>query len=102
MGLFGIPVTITNKLADGLAILADMSNVAIARDVAPSVTLLTERYAAKRSSADTSALRALTEFTISLLNSSLTSAVIATGRHLPVHSDSLRSTGQPPGSAPPA
>jgi hypothetical protein len=49
MGLFGIPVTITNKLADGLAILADMSNVAIARDVAPSVTLLTERYAEGRS-----------------------------------------------------
>ena len=48
-GLFGIPVTITNKLADGLAILADMSNVAIARDVAPSVTLLTERYAEGRS-----------------------------------------------------
>jgi HK97 family phage major capsid protein len=43
--LFGIPVTVTNKLKVGKAILADMSQVAIARDLAPSVTILTERYA---------------------------------------------------------
>ncbi len=43
--LFGIPVTVTNKLAEGDAILADMSQVAIARDIAPSVKVLTERYA---------------------------------------------------------
>ncbi|ORV85339.1 phage major capsid protein [Mycolicibacterium iranicum] len=43
--LFGIPVTVTNKLAPGDAILADMSQVAIARDIAPSVKVLTERYA---------------------------------------------------------
>lgn len=43
--LLGIPVTPTAKLPQGTAILADMSNVAIARDVAPSVTVLTERYA---------------------------------------------------------
>lgn len=43
--LFGIPVTVTNKLASGTAVLADTSQIAIARDVAPSVTILTERYA---------------------------------------------------------
>lgn len=43
--LLGIPVTVTNKLAEGTAILADVSQVAIARDIAPSVKVLTERYA---------------------------------------------------------
>ena len=43
--LFGVPVTVTNKLPEGKAVLADMSQVAIARDLAPSVTILTERYA---------------------------------------------------------
>jgi hypothetical protein len=33
--LFGIPVTVTNKLAIGKAVLADMSQVAIVRDEAP-------------------------------------------------------------------
>ena len=33
--LFGIPVTVTNKLDPGTAILADMSNVAVARDISP-------------------------------------------------------------------
>ncbi|WNG95288.1 phage major capsid protein [Mycobacterium sp. ITM-2016-00318] len=43
--LFGIPVTPTNKIPEGTAILADFNQVAVARDVAPSVTVLTERYA---------------------------------------------------------
>ena len=43
--LFGLPVTVTNKLAAGVAVLADTSQIAVARDVAPSVTVLTERYA---------------------------------------------------------
>lgn len=43
--LLGVPVTITNELPEGTVILADMSNMAIARDVSPSVTVLTERYA---------------------------------------------------------
>ena len=33
--LFGIPVTITNKLPEGTAVLADFAQVAVARDVAP-------------------------------------------------------------------
>jgi HK97 family phage major capsid protein len=43
--LFGIEVTVTNKLKVGKAILADISQVAVARDEAPSVTILSERYA---------------------------------------------------------
>lgn len=43
--LFGIPVTVTNKIPSGTAVLADMSQVAVVRDVNPSVTVLSERYA---------------------------------------------------------
>ncbi len=42
--LFGIEVTVTNKLPEGKIVLADTSQIAIARDLAPSVTLLSERY----------------------------------------------------------
>lgn len=43
--LFGIPVTVTNKVPAGSAILADTSQIAVVRDVNPSITVLTERYA---------------------------------------------------------
>lgn len=43
--LFGVPVTVTNKLPRGKAILADMSTVAVVRDIDPQVTILSERYA---------------------------------------------------------
>jgi HK97 family phage major capsid protein len=43
--LFEIPVTITNKLAPGQGILANMADVAVVRDIDPQVTILTERYA---------------------------------------------------------
>ena len=43
--LFEIPVTITNKLAPGKGILANMNDVAVVRDIDPQVTILTERYA---------------------------------------------------------
>lgn len=62
--LFGIPVTVTNKLPTGTAILADMSNVAVARDVAPSVTVLTERYAEY----DEVGLRVVTRYDLGLLH----------------------------------
>ena len=45
LSLFGIPVTVTNKLPSGVTVLADTSQIAVARDLAPSVTVLTERYA---------------------------------------------------------
>ena len=62
--LFGIPVTVTNKLPVGRAILADMSNVAVARDVSPSVTVLTERYAEY----DQIGLRVVTRYDLGLLH----------------------------------
>lgn len=62
--LLGIPVTVTNKLEQGTAILADMSNVAIARDIAPSVTVLTERYAEY----DQVGLRVVTRYDVGLLH----------------------------------
>jgi len=43
--LHGIPVTVTNKLAAGTAILADMKEIAVVRDTDPTVTILNERYA---------------------------------------------------------
>ena len=43
--LFGIDVIVTNKLPQGTAVLADTQQIAVARDIAPSVTVLTERYA---------------------------------------------------------
>lgn len=48
--LLGSPVTVTNRLpiaADGTStiVLADFSKIAVARDMAPSVKILTERYA---------------------------------------------------------
>ncbi|VDR37060.1 Predicted phage phi-C31 gp36 major capsid-like protein [Tsukamurella paurometabola] len=43
--LFGVSVTPTNKLPVGKAVLADFSQVVVARDTSPTVTVLTERYA---------------------------------------------------------
>ena len=43
--IFGIPVTVSNKIPAGKAILADTSQIAVVRDVNPSITVLTERYA---------------------------------------------------------
>jgi len=62
--LLGIPVTVTNKLVQGQAVLADMSQVAIARDIAPSVTVLTERYAEY----DQVGLRVVTRYDLGLLH----------------------------------
>lgn len=62
--LFGIPVTVTNKLATGKAVLADMSQIAVVRDIAPSVTLLSERYAEY----DQQAIRVVTRYDLGLLH----------------------------------
>lgn len=43
--LFGVPVTVTNKLPQGTAVLANMAEVAVVRDIDPTVTILNERYA---------------------------------------------------------
>jgi HK97 family phage major capsid protein len=62
--LFGIEVTVTNKLAEGKTILADMSQVAVARDEAPSVTILSERYA----DYDQIGIRVVTRYDLGLLH----------------------------------
>ncbi len=62
--LFGVEVTVTNKLKQGKAILADMSQVAIARDEAPSVTILSERYA----DYDQIGIRVVTRYDLGLLH----------------------------------
>ena len=43
--LHGIPVSVSNKIPAGKAILADMTSVAVVRDIDPQITILTERYA---------------------------------------------------------
>jgi len=43
--LYGIPVVVSSRVPEGTGLLADMSMVAIGRDLAPSVRLLPERYA---------------------------------------------------------
>ena len=43
--LFGVPLTVTNKLGQFDVIVADTTNIAVARDVNPSITVLTERFA---------------------------------------------------------
>ncbi|NNH69172.1 phage major capsid protein [Nocardia uniformis] len=45
--LFGIPVVVTNKIAKGKVVLADMSQVAVVRDIAPEIQILTEAFATK-------------------------------------------------------
>jgi len=62
--LFGIPVTPTNKLPEGKAVLADTSQIAVARDLAPSVTILTERYA----EFDQIGIRVTTRYDLGLLH----------------------------------
>ena len=43
--LFNVPLVVTNKLGQFDVIVADTTNIAVARDVNPSITVLTERYA---------------------------------------------------------
>lgn len=62
--LFGIPVTVTNKLTAGTAVLADMSQVAVARDTNPTVKLLDQRYA----EFDEQAIRVTARFDLGLLH----------------------------------
>lgn len=61
--LFGVPVTVTNKLDAGTAVLAKMDEIAVARDTDPSVTLLAERYAEY----DEQAIRVTARYDLGLL-----------------------------------
>lgn len=67
--LLGYPVTITNRIAvdeteESSIVLADFGQVAVARDLAPSVTVLTERYA----DYDQQALRVVTRYDAAPMN----------------------------------
>jgi HK97 family phage major capsid protein len=60
--LFGIPVTVTNRLAVGKAIIADMRYVVVVRDTAPSVFISNERLADQ----DSIAIRVTTRFDLAV------------------------------------
>jgi HK97 family phage major capsid protein len=61
--LFGVPVTVTNKIPTGKAILANMGEVAVARDTNPTVKLLDQRYAEY----DEQAIRVTARYDLGLL-----------------------------------
>lgn len=69
--LFGSPVVVTGRIPDttggtptGRAALVDFSQIAVARDLAPSVTVLSERFA----DLDQQALRVVTRYDAAPLN----------------------------------
>lgn len=61
--LFGVPVVVTNKLPAGQAVLANTAEIAVVRDIAPSVTLLSERWA----EFDQQGIRVVTRYDLGLL-----------------------------------
>lgn len=63
--LQGIPVTATNKLPEGTAIMADMKDIAVVRDEHARVDLLTERYA----EFDQVGIRVATRYDLGLIRS---------------------------------
>lgn len=63
--IHGTPVMVTNRAPAGRAALVDFSQIAVARDLAPSVKVLTERYA----DFDQQALRVVTRYDAAPLNS---------------------------------
>lgn len=61
--LFGVPVTVSNKIPAGQAVLANMGEVAVVRDTNPSVTLDSSRYLEY----DEQAIRVTARFDLGLL-----------------------------------
>lgn len=61
--LFGVPLVVTSRLATGKAVALDMGMVAVARDLAPAVSLDTSVFFAT----DESAIRVVSRFDIGLL-----------------------------------
>lgn len=61
--LFGVPVTVTAQIPTGKAALVDMNLVAVARDMAPSITVDSSRYF----DTDEVALRVVTRYDLALL-----------------------------------
>lgn len=64
--ILGLSVTVTPRIPKGRAALADMSQVTVARDLAPSVKVLTERYA----DSDEQALRVVARYDVAPLHPS--------------------------------
>lgn len=62
--LLGKPVIVTNRIPVAHAALVDFSQIAVARDLAPSVKVLTERYA----DFDEQALRVVARYDVAPLN----------------------------------
>lgn len=62
--LLGVPATITNKLPQGTAVLANMAEVAVARDLNPTVKILDQRYAEY----DEMAIRVVARYDLGLLH----------------------------------
>lgn len=62
--LFGVPVTVSNKVPQGRAVLADISQVAVARDTNPQIKILDQRYA----EFDQQAIRVTARFDLGLLH----------------------------------
>lgn len=62
--VLGMGISVTNHLPAGFGVIADMSQVAVARDLAPSVTILTERYA----DYDEQAIRVVARYDFNAIN----------------------------------
>ena len=62
--LFGVPVTVTNKLKAGQGALVDMKEIAVVRDIDPTVTLDASRYLEY----DQQAIRCVTRYDLGLLH----------------------------------
>lgn len=73
--LLGIPDTVTNKLPEGTTVLADMTNVAVAHDISPIVTVVTERYAEY----DQVGLRVVTRYDVGLLHPEAVAVLVEPG-----------------------
>lgn len=61
--LFGIPVTVSNKVPAGKGALLNMKEVAIIKDVDPQITILTEKYA----DTDETGIRVVSRWDLGLL-----------------------------------
>lgn len=62
--LFGVPVSVSNKVPAGKSALVDMAQVAVVRDIDPQVAILTERYAEY----DQVGIRVTTRYDLGLLH----------------------------------
>ena len=61
--LFGVPVTVSNKIPAGKAILANMSEIAVVRDLNPQIKILDQTYA----TTDEIGVRVVTRYDLGLL-----------------------------------